>query len=326
MSGIFDFSPLFNQIAGTKLVAWLDGLPAEIAQAVDNRQHGKLPEWRELLAGLPPVAPGFVDLLDRVKIGRAADLDRESRDRLGNDLRRLMPWRKGPFNLFDIEIDAEWRSDWKWDRLKDEIQPLDGRLVLDVGSGNGYFGWRMVGAGARLVIGLDPFLLYAVQHQVFHHFLPDTPVHVLPLGIEALPADLAAFDTVFSMGVLYHRRSPFDHLQTLYSALRPGGELILETLVIEGEEGRVLVPHGRYAQMRNVWFIPSPATLITWLARMQFQDIRLADVTATSPQEQRTTSWMQFQSLPDFLDPANPQLTVEGYPAPQRAIFLAKRP
>jgi tRNA (mo5U34)-methyltransferase len=35
---------------------------------------------------------------------------------------------------------------------------------------------------------------------------------------------------------------------------------------------------------------------------------------------------MRFQSLPDFLDPNNPELTLEGLPAPRRAIFLAESP
>jgi len=267
-----------------------------------------------------------VDLQSQVKIGIAADIDLDVRANLANDLRRLMPWRKGPISIFDISIDTEWRSDWKWRRLQEHIQPLDGRFVLDVGCGNGYFGWRMIGAGARLVLGLDPFLLYVVQHQACHHFLPQLNSFVLPLGVEALPAESAAFDTGFSMGVLYHRRSPFDHLYTLLEALRPGGELVLETLVIDGRDGEVLVPRGRYARMRNVWFIPSLATLHSWLQRTGFSDVRLIDVTPTTPAEQRTTPWMHFQSLPDFLDPVDPARTIEGYPAPQRAIFLATRP
>ena len=56
------------------------------------------------------------------------------------------------------------------------------------------------------------------------------------------------------MGVLYHRRSPIDHLLELKGCLQTGGELVLETLVIDGGLGEVLVPENRYAKMRNVWF------------------------------------------------------------------------
>ena len=141
-----------------------------------------------------------------------------------------------------------------------------------------------------------------------------------------MPYGLKAFDTVFSMGVLYHRRSPLDHLYELRDSLRSGGELVLETLVIDGGLNEVLVPEDRYAMMRNVWFLPTCDTLISWLGRCGFKNIRLVDVTKTSIEEQRSTEWMQFQSLKDFLKPDDSSLTYEGYPAPKRAIILANAP
>jgi tRNA (mo5U34)-methyltransferase len=162
-----------------------------------------------------------------------------------------------------------------------------------------------------------------MQFHAIKKLYGDAPVYVLPLAIEQLPSNLKTFDTVFSMGVLYHRRSPIDHLLELKDCLASGGELVLETLVIEGELGNVLVPEGRYAKMRNVWFIPSCATLSQWLRRCGFINIRLIDVTATSIAEQRSTEWMRFHSLADFLHPQNSQLTCEGLPAPKRAIFIA---
>jgi tRNA (mo5U34)-methyltransferase len=238
---------------------------------------------------------------------------------------RLHPWRKGPYEICGLQIDTEWRSDWKWSRLQDEIEPLRDRLVLDVGCGNGYHAWRMAGEGVKAVIGIDPTQLFLFQFAAMRKYLgTGASVHLLPLGIEDIPPNLQAFDTVFSMGVFYHRRSPFSHLSELKGCLRRGGELVLETLVIEGEGGRVLVPESRYAKMRNVWFIPSPQTLMNWLDRAGFRDVRLIDVSLTTTGEQRATPWMRFESLADFLDPVDPRLTVEGYPAPRRAILTAR--
>ncbi|MEW8183876.1 MAG: tRNA 5-methoxyuridine(34)/uridine 5-oxyacetic acid(34) synthase CmoB, partial [Candidatus Thiodiazotropha endolucinida] len=132
-------------------------------------------------------------------------------------------------------------------------------------------------------------------------------------------------DTVFSMGVFYHRQSPFAHLAELKGALRNGGELVLETLVIEGCENQVLVPRGRYAKMRNVWFIPSTETLHLWLERAGFNQVKMIDVSVTTIEEQRATEWMRFESLADYLDPADRSLTIEGYPAPRRAVFVARQ-
>ncbi|HEY9149416.1 MAG TPA: tRNA 5-methoxyuridine(34)/uridine 5-oxyacetic acid(34) synthase CmoB, partial [Gammaproteobacteria bacterium] len=285
------------------------------------------PRWQAALRALPMARPDHLDLdQDCIGIGRTEDLDAAQRQALEQALRQLHPWRKGPFRLFGLHIDTEWRSDWKWRRLREHIQPLQDRLVLDVGCGNGYHLWRMRGAGARLALGIDPTLLFVHQFAALQHYLKDPHTGLLPLALEELPARMALFDTVFSMGVLYHRRSPFDHLQELREALRPGGELVLETLVIEAEAGRVLVPRDRYARMRNVWFIPSVPELQHWLERAGFQEVRCVDVTRTTTEEQRSTDWMRFESLDRCLDPDNPEKTVEGYPAPRRAILIARRP
>lgn len=308
-----------------RFAAWADRLTGQLDCAFSGDRHGDWPRWREVLRSLP------VCRAERVELGRAAitvagDCASEDRTRIENLLRALHPWRKGPYELFGIRIDSEWRSDLKWNRLSGAIAPLTGRTVLDVGCGSGYHAWRMAGASAARVIGIDPALLNVVQFLAVRHFAGEHCVQVLPVGIDEVPGNLRAFDSVFSMGVLYHRRSPLDHLLDLRGCLRPGGELVLETLVIEGGPGAVLVPEDRYARMRNVWFIPSCLTLEGWLRRCGYRHIRLLDVTVTTSEEQRSTSWMRFQSLADCLDPRHPQLTVEGLPAPRRAIFVADSP
>jgi tRNA (mo5U34)-methyltransferase len=321
---MMDYQPLYNSLLDAKADSWVKVLPLQIVSAFDSAKHGTLSHWQSIIESMPILNTTYRSLdVDAVQIGQLEDLAEEDRNKLEGQLKALHPWRKGPYNLFDIQIDTEWRSDWKWNRLKDHISPLNHRLVLDVGCGNGYHCWRMLGAGAKMVVGIDPLLLNVLQFQVVRKLYGEAPVYVLPLGIEDLPYGLKLFDTVFSMGVLYHRRSPIDHLMELRDCLKPGGELILETLVIDGGLGDVLLPEGRYAKMRNVWFLPSCETLVSWLKRCGFHNIRLIDVKSTSIEEQRTTEWMKFHSLKDFLSEENPQLTIEGLPAPKRAIFIA---
>jgi tRNA (mo5U34)-methyltransferase len=321
---MIDYQPLYNNLLDAKANAWVKILPQQLATAFDLTRHGNLEQWQTVIECLPKLATTHRLLdTDAVQIGLSDDLSEAAGMQLEHQLKALHPWRKGPYNLFGINIDTEWRSDWKWNRLKNHISPLNHRMVLDVGCGNGYHCWRMLGAGAKMVIGIDPLLLNVMQFQLVRKLHGEAPLYVLPLGIEELPYGLNAFDTVFSMGVLYHRRSPIDHLLELRDCLQPGGELVLETLVIDGRLGEVLLPEGRYARMRNVWFLPSCETLISWLKRCGFKNIRLVDVTTTSTEEQRSTEWMQFNSLKDFLSAENPQLTCEGLPAPKRAIIIA---
>ncbi len=299
-------------------------LREQVLQRFAMRGHGELSSWLATIEGLPVLSADRIEL-DAAAVGVTSleAIPASVQDALSSSLMALYPWRKGPYALHGVKIDTEWRSDWKWDRLRTGIAPLKGRRILDVGCGNGYHCWRMLGAGAELALGIDPTQLYVMQFMAVNHFIGSTRLAVLPLGIEDLPAALSGFDSVFSMGVLYHRRSPIDHLMALRGLLRRGGELVLETLVLDGEDDRVLVPPGRYAQMRNVWFIPTPSLLCGWLRRCGYKGVRVLDVARTTLEEQRGTEWMRFQSLEDFLDPLDPALTIEGLPGPRRAILVA---
>ncbi len=108
--------------------------------------------------------------------------------------------------------------------------------------------------------------------------------------------------------------------------LRPGGTMVLETLVLPPERRQdVLVPQERYARMRNVWAVPGTDRLVDWVRCAGFKDIELVDVTQTTIREQRSTAWMRFESLAEALDPADREKTLEGHPAPIRTVLIAKR-
>lgn len=322
---MIDYSHLIHALRDTKLAPLAEAIPEAVAATLCPTRNGDLPAWLEALEAMPTVTPSRIDITGSVTLGKTEDLTETQKTILDTSLRALIPWRKGPFNVFGINIDTEWRSDWKWDRVKDGISPLKNRTILDVGCGSGYHCWRMYGAGARRVIGIDPSARFVVQFHQIKKYMGEVPVDLLPMGIEAVPANLNAFDTTFSMGVLYHRRSPIDHLRELKDTLRAGGELVLETLIVDGEEGYSLMPEKRYAKMNNVWFLPSIPTLELWLRRAGFKDIKCIDVNTTSLEEQRATEWMQFLSLKDFLDSDDISKTCEGYPAPKRVVMVATK-
>ncbi|OPX56205.1 tRNA (mo5U34)-methyltransferase [Oceanospirillum multiglobuliferum] len=334
---MLNYAPLYQKFAEEGLTRWLALVPEQLDAGLDVKRYADLAGWQRVLEKFPTVEQlaeqGYqINIaLDQsaVSIETTPALPDSEQAKYRNLFKKLMPWRKGPFQLHGTYINTEWRSDWKWDRLCEFIAPLHNRRILDVGCGSGYHCWRMAGAGARMVVGIDPSPRFHMQFQLLRRLMglaDGNKVFHLPVGIEDVPANLDYFDTVFSMGVLYHRPSPMDHLYQLKAALRPGGELVLETLVIDGDENQVLVPADRYAMMNNVWFLPSPDALVLWLKKCGFVNVRVVDISTTTLDEQRSTEWMTFHSLVDFLDPKDQSKTVEGYPAPKRAVVLAERP
>lgn len=317
-----DFESLRRRIHGTGLEP-LE--PFLLDSFLDQIKHGDFRRWRRCLAALPAITADEFRADDSVCVGAATEIDEAVRDKLRSQLQEFIPWRKGPFSVFGIDIDAEWRSDLKWNRLREAISPLAGRTVLDVGCGNGYYGFRMVAEGAELVVGIDQHIPYVAQFWAIKHFVPALPVYALPLSLDSLPHNLESFDSVFSMGVLYHLRSPIDHLLQMKAALKPGGELVLETLYVEGDAGYSLTPDSKYARMSNVWFIPSIATLQQWLKRCGFKEFSVVDKSVTNLKEQRQTDWMPFDSLAESLDPNDRSKTIEDLPAPQRVVIVATR-
>jgi tRNA (mo5U34)-methyltransferase len=297
---------LWRALSDLGMDTWQRDLEPLVESRLNDAAHGDFARWRAALAQLP-----------------GAENDP---DRLKPALLELAPWRKGPFDLGGVRIDSEWRSDLKWARLGAAIEPLAGRAVLDVGSGNGYYALRMRESGAGLVVGIDPTILYVLQFLAVQHFRRVRDVFVLPLRLHELPLPARCFDTTFSMGVLYHQRSPIDHLLQLRDTLRPGGQLVLETLFVPGEEGYSCTPPARYARMRNVWMLPTITELGTWLRRAGFGGVEIVDRSVTTPAEQRTTEWMPFESLAEALDPDEPGRTVEGWPAPRRVVVVAQAP
>jgi tRNA (mo5U34)-methyltransferase len=294
---------LSDRLRSIGLDEWPDVLTPLIERRLSSNGHGDFSKWQEI-----------VDLLSN-EGGDNRDL-----------LLGLSPWRKGPFEVGGTIIDSEWRSDLKWSRVMNAIAPLDGRNVLDVGCGNGYYALQMIKAGAECVIGIDPSILFVMQFLAINHFEQFDNVFVVPARMDELPLPAKQFDTTFSMGVLYHRRSPIDHLRELGQTLKRGGQLVLETICLPGDKAFARTPEHRYARMRNVWLLPSVPELVTWLSRTGYDDIKVIDTTLTTVDEQRSTEWMTFESLREALDPADPSRTVEGWPAPYRIVVTATSP
>jgi tRNA (mo5U34)-methyltransferase len=294
----------------------------ETHKKLEHPIQGDYPRWLSAYKRLPDILPTQSNT-DANAINCGIEIRDKTKEQVNACLQELIPWRKGPFNLFGTYIDSEWQSFMKWNRIENKIPNLANKRVLDVGCGNGYYMFRMSSQNPILLMGIDPGLLQVMQFWAVEKYI-NSSAAVLPLAMQDLPKNLNCFDVVFSMGVLYHRKSPIHHIKELAGVLQQNGHLIIETLVIDGDKNSCLIPTDRYAQMRNVWFLPSIDMLKIMLKRCGFHHIECIDVTTTAIEEQRSTEWMKFHSLKQFLD-KDQQSTIEGYSLPKRATLVAQK-
>jgi len=309
-----------------KIDQWIDQLN-EIIQKETlffKKPKGNAYDFDKALKNLPDIKPSNIDLSGKkIIIGKESDIDEKIHINLKKQLLYLCPWRKGPFNLFGIDVDSEWQSFIKWDRLKDHLGNIEGKKVLDIGSSNGYYMFRLAAFNPLMALGIEPQHSFYYQYLALQKYLNLENVHCLPIKFETLPIMGNYFDMIFCMGILYHRKSPVEMLQSMHKIMKKNGKLIVENLVLESKDGLCLFPESRYAKMRNIFFIPDLKCMESWLKRAGFSNIKCIDVSKTTIEEQRKTNWIHTESLVDFLDPEDCDKTIEGYPAPVRAIFTA---
>lgn len=264
---------------------------------------------------------------DFVEIGQHDQISAEDFQLLVESAKKLIPWKKGPFSVFGLEIDGEWRSDYKWNRLKADLPPLKNKRILDIGCNNGYFMFRMMAENPSFVLGIDPVVRTMAQFEWLQSYLQSPKLFYELLGVEHLKYFHQAFDIIFSMGIIYHHQHPLEQLAHIREALLPNGYCVLETIGIPGDESFALFPPDRYAKMRNVWFVPTLSCLQNWAKRSRFKDVKVFHSVPLTTDEQRATDWChpEAESLVNFLDPNDQSLTIEGHPAPWRMTLLLQR-
>jgi len=249
------------------------------------------------------------------------ELSLDAEEQIKKTAELMKPWRKGPFSINDLYIDAEWQSNIKYNLLEPHFN-LEGKVVGDIGCNNGYYLFRMLSQEPKKLVGFDPSAIYYSQFQFFNHFIQSDITYEL-LGVEHVEHYEHKFDTLFCLGVLYHRSDPVSTLKSLYKGLNKGGELILDTFMIDGEDEVSLTPRERYSKIPNIYFIPTANALINWCHRAGFEKVEVLEMMNTGLDEQRKTEWIETQSLSDFLDPEDHSKTIEGYPAPKRIYIKA---
>ena len=276
--------------------------------------------YQEAIKALPICNNVEVKLGDKVEV-QIDNLSSELASQIEETARLMKPWRKGPFQLNALFIDSEWQSQIKYNLLEPHFDLKD-KVVGDIGCNNGYYLFRMLAQEPKKLIGFDPSAVYYSQFKFINHFIQSDIVYEL-LGVEHVEFYEHRFDTLFCLGVLYHRSDPVAMLKSLFKGLNKGGELILDTFMIDGEGEMCLTPRERYSKIPNIYFVPTVNALKNWCYRAGFESVEVLETMKTEPREQRKTEWIDTQSLEDFLDPEDDMKTVEGYPAPKRVYIKA---
>ncbi len=276
--------------------------------------------YQEAIKALPEYSNVEVILGDRVEL-QIENLSNEEAGQIKQAALLMKPWRKGPFQINELFIDSEWQSQIKYNLLEPHFDLKD-KIVGDIGCNNGYYLFRMLSQEPKKLIGFDPSAIYYSQFQFLNHFVKSDIVYEL-LGVEHVEFYEHKFDTLFCLGVLYHRSDPVAMLKSLFKGLNKGGELILDTFMIDGEEEMCLTPRDRYSKIPNIYFVPTVNALKNWCYRAGFETVEVLETMKTELYEQRKTEWIDTQSLEDFLDPNDSTKTVEGYQAPKRVYIKA---
>jgi tRNA (mo5U34)-methyltransferase len=276
--------------------------------------------YQEAISALKTYDAVEVRLADRVEV-QIGSLDSKDAKHIEETAMLMKPWRKGPFQINTLFIDSEWQSQIKYNLLEPHFN-LQDKIVGDIGCNNGYYLFRMLTHKPKKLIGFDPSAIYYSQFMFINHFVKSDIVYEM-LGVEHVEFYEHRFDILFCLGVLYHRSDPVAMLKSLYKGLNKGGELILDTFMIDGEAEICLTPKDRYSKIPNIYFVPTVNALKNWCHRAGFERVEVLEIMKTEIEEQRKTKWIDTQSLEDFLDPDDNTKTIEGYPAPKRVYIKA---
>ncbi len=281
--------------------------------------------WREGADAVVAVKADFLKVTaGTVCLGSHQALSDSDAAKIDYGLKAFLPWKKGPYSIFGREIDSEWRSDLKWDRIAPFLGSIEGQVIADIGCHNGYYMYRLRDLGAKCVLGFEPMPINFYNHQLLQNIYPVPEISLELFGVEHIDLFPESFDAILCMGILYHHTDPVGLLRKMRRALHPKGRIIIDCQGIAGADSLSLTPTGRYAGATGVWFLPTLTCLQNWIRRAGFSQQTVIYSAPLDSKEQRATPWAELKSLSDFLDKGDKSKTVEGHPAPWRHYLMVK--
>jgi len=171
------------------------------------------------------------------------------------------------------------RLDWI-----DELAPLAGRRVVDVGCGGGILAESMATRGAD-VLGID-LADRPLQVAELHALETGVPVRYRRVAVEALAAEMPeSFDTVTCMEMLEHVPDPESVVRACARLAKPGGWLFFSTInrnpksflfaIIGAEYLLRLLPRGTHEYAKFI----RPSELVAAARRSGLETVRTIGLT-----------------------------------------------
>lgn len=182
---------------------------------------------------------------------------------------------------------------------------LTGKLVLDVGAWDGYWTFEALKRGAAHVTAIDDFsdtlgLDAAKNRTAWGTFdlcraalgYSNDKCNRWNMSIYDVGVNYPkSFDVIFLFGTIYHLRHPLLALDRLFESCKPGGEIYIESAILDdyspyrggigkgypSDENRQIVmefyPENEYGDNPSNWFVPTLACLGHMVRAAGFTDV-----------------------------------------------------
>jgi len=126
---------------------------------------------------------------------------------------------------FESPDRAAWQ---KPDEVVAALGDLAGKTVMDIGSGTGYFSFRLAAAGAKVICGdVDERFLEHIAARKAELGLSDAQMELRKLPYDSSRLAPGEADLVLIVDTYHHIEDRVDYFSEVKAGLKPGGRLVV---------------------------------------------------------------------------------------------------
>ncbi|MEX2353951.1 MAG: class I SAM-dependent methyltransferase [Gammaproteobacteria bacterium] len=133
------------------------------------------------------------------------------------------------FETLVANFEDESRDTWqKPEEVMALIGDIQGKTVMDIGSGTGYFSFRLAKAGAKVICADvdDRFLAY-IEDKMKREDISDEQMELRKVPYHSSTLEPAEADMVLIVDTYHHIQERVDYFTEVRRGLKPGGKLVV---------------------------------------------------------------------------------------------------